>query len=136
MEEEAQERALKQAELELEEVTWVKKKNPMLTVQFKLDFIEKTPKNLTFIIFISFQNSFGCINFMQKPTSPSLWWAVGNRLNVWLMEVGPIYGFKSSTALWITWESERLREATQKENLIQVCRFAVGLTTHPLKKIK
>ena len=34
--------------------------------------------------------------------------AGGNRINVWLMEGGPNYGLDSSTALWISWESEML----------------------------
>jgi len=52
----------------------------------------------------------------QKPTSPSPWRAGGNGLNVWLTEEGPSYVLNSSTAVWITWESERLREITLKEN--------------------
>ena len=61
----------------------------------------------------------------QKPTYPSPWWAGGNRLNVGLTEEGPSYELTSSTVLWITWESERLREttlaATQEEYQIQQC---------------
>jgi len=36
--------------------------------------------------------------------------------NVWLMEENPSYEVNSSTNLWITWKSERLREITLKEN--------------------
>ena len=52
----------------------------------------------------------------QKPTSPSLWWAGGNRRIVWITEEGSRYGLDISTALKITWESESLREITLKEN--------------------
>jgi len=51
-----------------------------------------------------------------RTTFPSPWWAGGNRLNVWLTEEGPSNGLNSSTTLWITWESERLREITLTEN--------------------
>ena len=52
----------------------------------------------------------------QSKTYPSPWWAGDNGLNVWLTEEGPSYGINSSTALWITWDSERLREITLKKN--------------------
>jgi hypothetical protein len=37
-------------------------------------------------------------------------------LKVWQREEGPSYGRNSSTAFWITWESEKLREIALKEN--------------------
>jgi hypothetical protein len=56
------------------------------------------------------------VRFNSNKYFPSLWWAGDNRLNVWLTEEGPSYGLNSFTALWITWESERLREITLTEN--------------------